>query len=188
MSPTAAPTVVRTRFVAFCGLSVALMAVSAWITVPFGPVPFTLQTFVMIFVLLALKPKQAIASVVIYLVMGAIGLPMFSSMRGGIGVLAGPTGGFIWGFLLGTLAAIGFLTITSKFGSVREKRPIVLDICAAFMFELVIYVCGWAQLTLVANLSPAVAFATAVVPFIIIDVIKMIAAVFTARAVRRALH
>lgn len=188
MPATAASTASRTRSIAFCGLSVALMAVSAWITVPFGPVPFTLQTFVMVFVLLALMPKQAIGSVAAYLAMGAVGLPVFSSMRGGIGVLAGPTGGFVWGFLLGTAVAVGFLALCAKLGKTGENRPIALDICAALIFEVVIYLCGWFQLMGVANMSPAAAFAAAVAPFIIIDVIKMVAAVFTARAVRKAIR
>ena len=183
MSISATPSLARTRSIAFCGLSVALMAVSAWISIPLGPVPFTLQTFVMVFVLLALEPKQALASVAIYLVMGAVGLPVFSSMRGGIGVLAGPTGGFLIGYFVGMLAAIGFLKLVRR---PKENRPIGFDFAAALVFEIVIYVLGWAQLMVVANLSPAAAFAAGVAPFIIIDIIKVIVATFTARAVRQA--
>ena len=90
----------RSRMVAFTALSIAIIAVSAWVTVPFGPVPFTLQMFAVSFAILVLEPKQAIAAIAGYLVLGAIGVPLFSGMRGGIGVLLGPTGGFLWGYLI----------------------------------------------------------------------------------------
>ena len=94
-----AGTASRTRSVAFVGLTIALMSVSAWVSVPLGPVPFTLQTFVMVFALLALAPKECLAAIAGYLILGGVGLPLFSSMRGGLGVLAGPvfSGAFSWG-------------------------------------------------------------------------------------------
>ena len=99
----------RTRSVAFVGLTIAIMAVSAWVTVPLGPVPFTLQMFAITFAIVVLRPKEAIAAIAGYLLLGAVGVPVFSGMRGGLGVLAGPTGGFLWGYLLGVSAAVLFL-------------------------------------------------------------------------------
>lgn len=175
----------RTRSLAFCGLSIALMAVSAWITIPLGPVPFTLQTFVMVFVLLALTPREALASIGIYLVLGAIGLPMFSAMRGGFGVIAGPTGGFLWGFLLGAVVALALRAGLSRLSKGNET---VADVCTAIAFLAVCYLCGWLQLNAVTGMGLPAAFAAGVAPFIIIDVIKAVVAVFTARAVRRGVH
>ncbi|MEG1826653.1 MAG: biotin transporter BioY [Gordonibacter sp.] len=182
----------RTRSIAFVGLSIALMAVSAWVSVPLGPVPFTLQTFVMVFVLLVLTPRQCLAALGGYLVLGAIGLPVFSSMRGGIGVLAGPTGGFLWGFLLGAVAALAFLQIVHarRQASAEGKadgKGLVFDLIAGFLFLAVTYVCGWGQLMVVASLDPAAAFAIAVAPFLVVDALKLVAGVLTARAVRKAL-
>ncbi|MBQ9020511.1 MAG: biotin transporter BioY [Eggerthellaceae bacterium] len=174
----------RTQSVVFCGLSIALLTVSAWISIPFGPIPFTLQTFVLIFILLTLQAKEALASIGIYLVMGAAGLPVFSAMRGGIGVLAGPTGGFIWGFLLGAAVALVYLRVAP--GSPKE-RPLAHDAVAAVLFLLVCYACGWVQLMLVANMGPAAAFLAAIAPFIIIDALKLAAAIAVARAVRAAI-
>lgn len=174
----------RTRSIAFCGLSIALMAVSAWITVPFGPVPFTLQTFVMVFVLLALQPGEALASIALYLGIGALGLPVFSSMRGGIGVLAGPTGGFLWGFLLGAILAIGILKLAGQFEV--KNRALGWDIVAAVAFLAVCYVCGWLQLAFVAGMGLEAAFAAGVAPFVLIDAAKLAFAIVIARAVRRA--
>lgn len=201
----------RTRSIAFVGLSIALMAVSAWVSIPLGPVPFTLQTFVMVFALLVLKPKECIAAIAGYLVLGAVGLPLFSSMRGGIGVLAGPTGGFLWGFLLGAIVASVFLQVACPVrGGVRKTRTsdlqdsrgpgrpsaagnskvrgIVIDLVAALILLVIAYVCGWLQLMAVAGLGPVAAFATAVAPFLLIEVIKLVAAVATARAVRVAVR
>ena len=78
----------RTRSIAFVALTVAITAVSAWVTVPLGPVPFTLQIFAVAFMVLVLQPKEAVAAITAYLVLGAVGVPVFSGMRGGIGVLA----------------------------------------------------------------------------------------------------
>ena len=96
----------RARSVAFCGLSIALMAVAAWVTVPFGPVPFTLQTLAVMFVLFALPAKQALVAIGGYIVLGGLGLPVFSSFKGGLAALMGPTGGFIVGFFVAAVVAI----------------------------------------------------------------------------------
>jgi len=186
----------RTRSLAFCGLSVALMAVSAWITVPLGPVPFTLQTFVMVFVLLAFEPKEVFASVLIYLLIGAVGLPVFSSMRGGLSVLVGPTGGFLWGFLLGALVGTLFLqwarrrfllSDPKREGMHKNHRALIANLVAAGLFILVSYACGWIQLIVVSGMDPLAAFLVALAPFIAVDAIKVVAAAYTADAVRRAL-
>lgn len=188
----------RTRSIAYVGLTIALMAVGAWVTVPFGPIPFTLQTFVMVFALLALTPKQALASIAGYIVLGAIGVPVFSSMRGGIGVLAGPTGGFIWGFLVGGLVAVGFLLLVSRFsakaaddaqaqGKRFSARELVIGFITALIFIVFTYLCGWVQLMVVSSMTPLQAFAVAIAPFIIVDAVKIVAAVFAALAVRHAL-
>ena len=175
----------RTRSIAFCGLCVAIMAVSAWITVPLGPVPFTLQIFALVFAILVLRPKEAVASVAVYLLMGAVGLPVFSSMRGGIGVLMGPTGGFLWGCMLGAILAAVLLILSS---GKREQRAIAVEATAAVAFLLVSYMCGWLQLAAVTQMGLSAAFAVGIAPFIVLDAIKIAIAVATARAVRKALH
>lgn len=175
----------RTHSVAFCGLCVAIMTVSAWITVPLGPVPFTLQVFAMVFAILVLTPREAVTSIATYLLMGAVGLPVFSSMRGGVGVLAGPTGGFLWGWLLGAVLVAAFLKIA---GNGPGGRSVAIDTIAGFLFLVTCYACGWVQLAAVAHMGMAAAFATAIAPFVIVDTIKIIAAVFTARSVKKAIR
>lgn len=101
----------RAESIAYCGLSIALLIVSAWVTVPLGPVPFTLQTMMLVFVVLLLPPREALVSVFGYLALGALGAPVFSGMKGGLASLLGPTGGFIVGFGLGAVAAVLVLKI-----------------------------------------------------------------------------
>ena len=113
----------RTRSVVFVGLTIAIMAVSAWVVVPLGPIPFTLQMFAITFAIVVLSPKEAIAAITGYLLLGAVGVPVFSGMRGGIGVLAGPTGGFLWGYLFGVAAAALFLhAVRTRLGMAGGKN------------------------------------------------------------------
>ncbi|MDR2035379.1 MAG: biotin transporter BioY, partial [Coriobacteriales bacterium] len=107
----------KTQSLALTGLSIALISVGALIAVPFGPVPFTLQSLVVGLVICLLPPAYSVAAVGGYLALGCLGLPVFSGMRGGIAVLAGPTGGFLIGFLL---AAVIIAFIRSRV--LRSKR------------------------------------------------------------------
>lgn len=180
----------RTRSIVFVALTVAVTAVSAWFTVPIGPVPFTLQIFAVAFMLLVLSPKEAIAAIAIYLALGAVGVPVFSSMRGGVGVLAGATGGFLWGYLLGVGLAVAVrFGLKAAFGRGKDlngAKAFAIDFATGLVFLLVAYVCGWAQLMAVAHYSALQAFAAGVAPFIVVDVVKLVAAVVCARAVNSA--
>ncbi len=176
---TVVPSLARVRFIAYVALSMAVMAVSAWVTVPLGPVPFTLQLFALVFAILMLNPKECMAAVAGYLVLGAIGVPVFSGMRGGIGMLAGPTGGFLWGFLLGAAAAVLFL-------AVAKKRTVVVEYAAGVIFTAVSYLCGWAQFMAVTGASPLEAVLVTIAPFVVVDLVKIAAAVGVVRVVRKA--
>lgn len=190
----------RAMSIAFCGLSIAFMAVSAWITVPFGPVPFTLQTLAVMVVLFALKPKEAMAAIAGYLILGAVGLPVFSSFKGGIAALVGPTGGFIVGFLIAGAVALAVGTLvqgkgifssdtTRKFlGSDVATGVLAKNLVMGVVFLVVLYAFGWAWLIYMAHLSAEAAFIAAVGPFIPVDVIKMLAAVLIAQAISGVVH
>lgn len=172
----------RSRSVAFIALSIAIMAVSAWITVPIGPVPFTLQMFAVTFAILVLAPKQAIAAIAGYLVLGAIGVPVFSGMRGGIGVLMGPTGGFLWGYLIGVSLAAAVLALFRR----RGIDNFAVGVLCGLIFTAVAYVCGWFQYMFVAGVGPFESFLVTVAPFVVVDIIKVVAATAVARTVIKA--
>ena len=83
--------------IAFIALSAALMAVCSWISIP-AAVPFTLQTFAVFLTTGLLGGRRSTIAVMLYIFLGAVGLPVFSGFSGGIGHLIGPTGGYIFGF------------------------------------------------------------------------------------------
>ena len=174
----------RTRSIAFVALTVAITAVSAWVTVPLGPVPFTLQTMVLAFVVLLFPAREAVASVAGYVVLGALGVPVFSGMAGGLAKVMGPTGGFIIGFVLGAVAAV--LVLKAWKAPSSKVLGLVREYAAAFAFLAISYVCGWAQLMAVAGMSPMAAFLAGIAPFILLDAIKIVIGVSLAHVLRQA--
>lgn len=175
----------RTRIhsIAYCGLAIALLAVSNLFTIPLGPVPFTLETMVLVIILCTLSPGEAIACVACFLLMGAFGLPVFSGMRGGLSVLTGPTGGFLFGFLVGMAVAAPLRAFLLKL----KPDGWMADIVSAVVLLVISYALGWAQLMVVAGMGPGAAFLAACAPFIIPDAIKIAVGIMVARAVTRAL-
>ena len=101
----------RTLNLTLISIFVALFALCSYIHIPFAGVSFTLQTFVLYLCLFCLGEKRALASVFIYILMGIIGLPVFSGFTGGIGALLGLSGGFILGFPLSLIACAMLLKI-----------------------------------------------------------------------------
>lgn len=179
----------RAQGLALTALSIALIAVGAWITVPIGPIPFTLQVFVVTLVLLVLPDKLPIAAVAGYLVLGAVGVPVFSGMRGGIGMLMGPTGGFLIGYLVAAIVCVPVARLIrgARPESISVAREVLTGVAVGVVYLLIIYVCGWAQYIVVANVTPEQSFAVTVAPFVVVDAIKIVAAIVVSLIVRRAL-
>lgn len=148
----------------------ALIIVGAYLRFPLPPVPITLQT---LFVLLAGflgGPAVGLGSTAIYLLLGAIGLPVFSS-GGGLGILLGPTGGFLFGLLPASF-------LTGLAGNYRRKdehpgRFRMLCILLGIGATLVIYLAGVPYLKVVGNLSWKVALQAGMLPFILGDLLKL---------------
>lgn len=164
-------------------LSIALVAVSAWIVIPLGPVPFTMQMYMITLVICLLRPKEAVAAIFGYVALGAIGVPLFSGMRGGAGVLLGPTGGFLLGYLIGVPLAVGFLALMKK----RFRVTAVLQFIAGVIFTVVAYGMGTLQYMALAGIGLEAALATSVLPFIVPDLVKIAFAVASARIIHAAL-
>lgn len=93
----------KIRNMALCGLFAALMALCAWLCIPVADVSFTLQTFAVALTLLLLEGKRGTVAVFVYLLLGTVGLPVFTGFQGGMGALLGVTGGYIAGFLVWAL-------------------------------------------------------------------------------------
>ena len=184
----------RTQSLVLTGLSIALIAVGAIITVPFGPIPFTLQTLMLGIVICLLPPAYSVAAVGGYLALGCIGFPVFSGMRGGIAVLAGPTGGFLVGFLVAAviIALIRSRLLTTK-NNTKEApaRPRwfmpALDVSSLVLFSLIYYVMGCLWFMYSTGTSPEASLAACVIPFLLPDAVKAAAALVCIQPVRAAL-
>ncbi len=115
-SKDAAPVRFRTLDLVYIAVFAVLMAVCAWISTPKTPisVPFTLQTFAVFAALVILGGRRGFWAVVVYLLMGLVGLPVFSGFQGGPGVLLGTTGGYIIGFIG---SALVYWLVTAKLGN-----------------------------------------------------------------------
>ena len=174
----------RTKMIVMTGIMAALIAVCSWIYVPLT-VPFTLQTFAVFFALVFLGGKYGTLSIVVYILIGVIGLPVFSGFKGGYGVIIGPTGGYIVGFVFSGLI---FILFTHLFG---EKR--VVKIAAMVVGLIVCYVIGTLWFMYVyAGTENAKGFGTVlsicVIPFIIPDILKLVAAYILAGAVKKGVR
>lgn len=146
----------------------AALGVSANLQIPLQPVPFTLQVLALCFIAATLRPREAAASAASYVAIGALGLPVFSGAMGGIARISGPTGGFILGFVAG--AFVGSL-ILRRLENTRLPWAVSAMMSLAAM-TAVVYLCGWAQLMVVARLTPQVAFVAGVAPFVALDLMK----------------
>ena len=171
----------RTRTVVTASLVAALIAVSAFVSVPIGAVPITLQLMAVVLAALVLRPSGAFAATAIYLLLGAIGLPVFAGGKAGLAVLVGPTGGFLIGFVLGaTLGAWVRRPVAARFGALAG------DIAASACVLLSAYAVGMPQLAFVTGMSAAAAFAVGVLPFVVWDALKAAAAIGFAASIRKA--
>lgn len=140
---------------------VALIALGAWISIPFVPVPLTLQTF---FVLLAgvLLGRWGFLPPLTYLVLGALGLPVFHNGLAGMGVLLGPTGGFIVGFV-----ASGLVT-----GMAFERAGRTAQVTGLILGTLLVHAFGVGWMVLSTGMSLPAAIAVGSLPFLPGDAVK----------------
>ncbi len=172
------------RDMALSALFAALIAVCSWISVP-SAVPFTLQTFGVFMAAGLLGGKRGTVSVLIYILLGAAGIPVFSGFKGGAGVLAGSTGGYIVGFLFTAL-------IMWLFEAKARNRKYTLPISMAVGL-LACYAFGTAWFMLVyARTSGSVGLVTAltwcVFPFILPDAAKITLACFLIRRIKNVVR
>jgi biotin transport system substrate-specific component len=158
-------------------LLAACVAVGAWLQLPIGPVPITLQP---LFVFLAgylLGPAGGAAAVALDVAAGVLGLPVFAGGKAGLGVLLGPTGGYLVGFILG--AAVTGLA-APRGGRIGWARGVATGVLAL----AVAYAVGAARLAQVLHLDARKAIAVGVLPFVAFDAVKLAVALVVARQLR----
>jgi len=170
-------TKMKTSDLVLIGAFAALMTVCAWITVP-ATVPFTLQTFGVFAAFILLGGRRGTLAVLVYILLGAVGLPVFSGFKGGIGVLLGTTGGYIIGFIFSSLAMWGADTLIKKREVSGRTAKLMLGFLELLLGLFVCYAFGTAWFMVVfTRTKGAVGLVTClswcVFPFIIPDLIKL---------------
>lgn len=163
----------NTKKISLCAMGVVFMVIGSYlsITLPFTRVPFTLQVFFLFLIGLLFTPKESFFIILSYLALGMIGFPVFAGGRGGIDVLFGPTGGYLWGFLISS-PIISFI-------SKNEKEAI--KFLGILIGLIIIYLLGSIWLMKFMKIDYFKALTLGVFPFIPFDLLKGILALFVSK-------
>lgn len=164
----------KTIDIVMVSLAAALMCICSWIQIP-SAVPFTLQTFAVFFIALVLGTWKSLAAMLIYILLGIVGLPVFSGFQSGIGALLGATGGFVIGFILSVLIV--------SLSAGRKGSPLPFKIIGLAVGLAVCYATGTLWYALVYGGSVVGVLSVCVVPFIIPDIVKVSLALIIAEKV-----
>lgn len=158
----------RTLDIVYCGIFATITAILSQIAIPMpGGVPLTLQTFAVSLVGILLGSKKGFISILVYVLMGAIGLPVFSGFSAGMGAILGPTGGFILSFPI-----MSFIV-----GLVCERTDNkILISLGMILASIPNYLVGAIQFSLVTGSSMYNAFLVSVLPFILVGILKAVLA------------
>ena len=147
-------------------IGAAFLAVLSQLSFSIGTIPITLQTFAVGLIATIFKTREAVLSVLLYLLLGAIGLPVFAGGSGGFQALFGPSAGYLWAYLL-------FALITSSLTSQDSKFYTI--ILANLLGDTLVFVGGVIGLHFLANMEFSKAIAVGVTPFILPDLLKLVA-------------
>jgi biotin transport system substrate-specific component len=164
----------------YASLFSALISVGAYLSIPIGPIPIVLQNLFVLLSGLLLGSRWGFATVSVYLLAGAVGLPVFAGGLGGIGRILGPTGGY----LVGYLPAVWIVGILSNKWGPRA----VSDVAAMILGSIMIYACGVTWLKHITGMTLMKTIAVGVFPFLLGDALKIAAAVPIARVLRTVIH
>ncbi len=169
----------KTREMTMIGMFAALISVMGYISVPIPPVPITGQTLAVMLAGMVLSPAAAGMSVGVFMLLGAIGVPVFSNGRAGIEVILGPSGGYIVGFL------VAAIVISLLKGNGRDiKRALLACVIGGFG---VVYAIGLPWLAGILSLDMNSALAAGLYPFIIGDALKIVLAAYIGVRINKAL-
>lgn len=161
---------IRTKQMVLIALMTAVTCVLGPLSIPlpFSPVPISLTNFAIFLAIFVLGMKNGTISFIIYLLLGAVGVPVFSSFRGGLQVLAGPTGGYLIGFI--------FLALIMGFALDHFNRKLVPTIIGMIIGMAVCYAFGTVWLAKLLSLSFKEGLMMGVIPYLAGDAAKIIIA------------
>ncbi len=162
--------IIKIRNMALCGMFSAMLCLCAWLSVPFGDVAITLQTFGIFLALSVLGGKRGTVVILVYLVLGAAGLPVFAGFRGGVGALIGVTGGYLTGFFV---CGLVYWLLTALFP--KQELPAMaagLAVCYCFgsLWYYNVYINGGGAVTV------GYIIIKCILPYLVPDIIKLLLA------------
>lgn len=160
----------------------AVMCIFSVITVPVGAVPISMGIFALVLTACVLKPKQAVSAAAVYILIGIVGLPVFSGFRSGISVIAGPTGGYVLAYIP---TAMLISCLASRYA--KSVCAVIKLSAVSFLGVLVCYMAGTLQYMLITHVGAVEALLVCVVPFAVFDLLKCIAGAYLAYRIRRIL-
>lgn len=169
----------RLRDMTATALMAALLCVLGPIMIPIGVIPFSLQVLAVYLAVYALGMGRGTVAVIVYLLMGCVGLPVFAGFSGGAARLIAPAGGFLVGFIP--------LAMISGWAIDHFEGRLVLQFVGMFVGLVVLYVLGTAWLAYSAGLTLNRALQAAVYPFVAVDTVKILCAMLLGRALRSRL-
>lgn len=167
-----------------CALFAVIICVLSPISIPIGAIPVSLGLFAVLLTAVSLEPFDSTIAVILYLLIGLIGLPVFAGGKSGFIVLAGPTGGYLWSYPLTALAA-GWLSLLIRKTIHNKPVRLILTVAACIAGVMICYLCGTLFYSAYAGISFIQALMVCVVPFILFDMIKCILASIIGAELRR---
>lgn len=169
----------RIYTIALIAVMAAVMCILGPLSLPIGVVPITLTNLVIYMTIVILGCKKATISTLVYLLIGTVGLPVFSGFSGGIGKLLGPTGGYLIGYV--------FLALIAGFFVDRFPGKLWIQGTGMVLGTAILYLFGTAWLAYQAGMSFQAALAAGVIPFILGDVIKIVIGLLLGTLIRKQL-
>lgn len=163
----------KSKDIVLCGVFAAIICICSVISLPVGVIPVTLGTFGVMLTASVLGVRKGFFAVLVFILTGAIGIPVFSGFQGGVSVLAGPTGGYITGYIL-----MPFLSGLNNNG--RGVKGIILNLLSLVLC----YICGTGQFVFLTGADIKSALALCVAPFVVFDVVKAFAAATLAQYIK----
>ena len=171
----------KTKNLVICAIFVALLAICSWLSIPLT-VPVTMQTFAVFLCAGLLGTKRSCASIICWIILGFIGVPVFAGFQGGPSVIFGPLGGYILGFIISAII-VGVVSekINRKPAVLIIAMVIGLIVCYAFGTVWFMYFYGKAA----GPIGISAALSMCVIPFVIPDLAKIALAVFLTKRLER---
>jgi biotin transport system substrate-specific component len=168
------------REITLVGMCAAMMAIFSQLSIPipFSAVPVTLQIFGLVIISVIVGAKIGTISIIVFDILGAIGLPVFANFHGGFGVIVGPTGGYI----------IGFIIMAFLIGYTSSKQNKILLFIASYIAVTADLLIGTLQLKIVAGMNMQAALLAGFYPFIIKDFVLISIAILIGLKVKKSVE